>query len=222
MDVLRWTWRYRWCVCFIELCLFYINIETIVQIQFRKADKNGKLLVHLNYPMPVSSPDEGVPFIHKFIIQLIKNMRSSILKCSQVWRFYRYIFPLYPRPYATNILKYVGKFRASHRCTYDAKLSKPNEPYYHHSHRTPLKPSEPVDLAIPIWPIGMIFAPSESLVVRVAGHYLILPEVAGNRMPKADNDNVGIHKIWTGGKWDSHVLLPVIKGWITKDSFCEL
>ena len=58
----------------------------------------------------------------------------------------------------------------------------------------------------------MVFGPGESLVLRVAGRYLTLPEILRDIMPAADNHNKGKHFIHTGGKYDSHILLPVIKG----------
>ena len=105
-----------------------------------------------------------------------------------------------------------GKLRASHKVSYDPKLSKPNEPYYAHDRQEKIPPGTVIDLEIPVWPTGMVFGTGESLIVRVAGRYLTLPEVLRPDMPLPDNHNRGKHFIYSSREYDSHILLPIIKG----------
>jgi hypothetical protein len=81
---------------------------------------------------------------------------------------------------AVNIFKFLGStgmLRASHACTYNKKLSTVNEPRYDHDRSEPIPPGTIVPLTIGIWPTGMVFDEGETLVLRIAGHSLVLPEV---------------------------------------------
>ena len=42
----------------------------------------------------------------------------------------------------------------------------------------PVTPGDIVPLTIGIWPTGMVLDAGESIVLRVAGHSLVLPEVS--------------------------------------------
>lgn len=109
-----------------------------------------------------------------------------------------------------NVAKYLGpqgKLRASHLCT---KQIVDGRPFYAHDKREPVPAGTVVPLEIPIWPIGMVFAQGEGLLVRVAGHDLGLPEVEMLRLKEPIDENVGRHVVHTGGKYDSFVELPVI------------
>ncbi|KAK8230330.1 Alpha/Beta hydrolase protein [Phyllosticta capitalensis] len=109
-----------------------------------------------------------------------------------------------------NVAKYLGpqgKLRASHSCT---KQIVDGRPFYAHDKREPVPAGTVVPLEIPIWPIGMVFAQGEGLLVRVAGHDLGLPEVEMLRLKEPIDENVGRHVVHTGGKYDSFVELPVI------------
>ncbi|KAK7607503.1 Alpha/Beta hydrolase protein [Phyllosticta paracitricarpa] len=109
-----------------------------------------------------------------------------------------------------NVAKHLGpqgKLRASHSCT---KSYVDGRPYYAHNKREPIAPGTIVPLEIAVWPIGMVFAEGEGLMVRVAGHDLGLPEVEMLRLKEPDDENVGKHVVHTGGKYDSYVELPLI------------
>lgn len=96
--------------------------------------------------------------------------------------------------------------------TYDESLSTENEPYYRHDRREPVRKGDIVRMRVPIWPIGMVFAAGEGVVVRVAGHDLMCPEVEMIRPTEPIDANVGRHVLHTGGKYASKVILPVIEG----------
>ena len=73
-----------------------------------------------------------------------------------------------------------------------------------------LKPASPVPVEIEIWPSGTRFAEGEKLRVVVQGSdiykYARWIVLAGH--PKTIN--AGMHVIHTGGKYDSHLLIPVV------------
>lgn len=58
--------------------------------------------------------------------------------------------------------------------------------------------------------MGMVFAPGEGLILRVAWHDMGYPETDQIKAALTNNENVGIHEIHTGGKYDSYVVLPFI------------
>ena len=112
----------------------------------------------------------------------------------------------------SNVAKTLGPqgfLRASHAISLVPGKSK-NELYYTHDRRERIKPGTVVCLEITLWPIGMVFAEGEGIMFRVAGHDMCYPEVEMIRPTKPIDENVGTHVIYTGGKYDSHLILPVI------------
>ena len=102
----------------------------------------------------------------------------------------------------------VGRLRVSHRAL-DAARSTPSEPYLTHRAEELLSPGQIVPVEIGIWPVGMRWHAGEQLRLIVAGYNLTplaFPEV---KPPVLRNK--GEHVIHMGGKFDSHLLVPVIR-----------
>lgn len=127
----------------------------------------------------------------------------------------------YPCPVPTeqvpnvNVAKTLGPqgfLRASHRISRDDSRSRGDgqELFYTHDRREPIKPGTIVELQITLWPIGMVFAPGEGIVLSVSGHDMIYPEVDFLRLQEPDDENVGTHNIHTGGQYESRLILPII------------
>jgi predicted acyl esterase len=70
-----------------------------------------------------------------------------------------------------------------------------------------LSPGEIVPVEIALRPLGMRWRAGEQLRVVVAGHNLSPAPLPGIAPPKLVNR--GKHLIYTGGRYDSHLLLPV-------------
>ena len=106
-----------------------------------------------------------------------------------------------------------GWLRVSRRALDEAK-SKPYQPVHLHLHDEPLKPGEIVPVEIEIWPSSTLFRAGEQLRVVVMGSDPFPPSdapgIAITRHP--ETRNAGRHVIHTGGRFDSHVLLPVVPG----------
>lgn len=101
-----------------------------------------------------------------------------------------------------------GLLRVSHR-ERDEKESTPHQPV--HTHRRPqlLEPKQIVPVDIEIYPSSKIFHAGERIRVVVSGHYL--RDGWGWFEPfKWDLRNKGDHLIYTGGEYDSHLLVPVV------------
>ncbi|MDP6642663.1 MAG: CocE/NonD family hydrolase [Rhodospirillales bacterium] len=103
----------------------------------------------------------------------------------------------------------LGWLRASHR-ELDQKRSTPEQPWLKHKRRLKLKPGLPVAVEIEIWPSGTRFAAGEKLRIVVQGSdiYKYAKWIVRAGHPQTINN--GSHIIHTGGKCDSHLLIPVI------------
>src|SRR5579859_525797 len=75
-----------------------------------------------------------------------------------------------------NIAKTLGPqgfLRASHSVSLDREHAASDvDLFYTHREREAIPPWKKVRLEIPLWPIRMVFAPGEGIMLRVAGHDL--------------------------------------------------
>src|SRR5215472_8567412 len=98
-----------------------------------------------------------------------------------------------------------GGLRVSHR-EFDPERSTPAEPYLTHRREQLLQPKQIVPVEIGLWPMGMLWHSGQQLQVVVAGHSLLPPW----EPRRYELRNRGHHIIHTGGKYDSHLLVPRI------------
>jgi uncharacterized protein len=104
----------------------------------------------------------------------------------------------------------LGWLRASHRAL-DVSRSTAWQPVHPHDHEEPLPQGEAVALEIEIWPSGTLFRAGESLRLIVQGADILtdaLPNLPFARHQRTRN--AGSHVLRTGGKYDAHLLVPVI------------
>lgn len=102
----------------------------------------------------------------------------------------------------------LGWLRVSHR-ELDEKKSTPYQPVHKHEREIKLEPREIVPVEIEIWPSSTLFAQGEKLRVIVQGSD-IYSYSDGTLTNLHATINRGEHVIYTGGKYDSHLLVPVI------------
>ena len=105
-----------------------------------------------------------------------------------------------------------GILRVSHR-ELDEARSTPTEPYYPHRREQLLKPKEIVPVEIGLWPTGVVWHAGQQLRVFVKGYgsSWMMDELAhGAKVIHHEVRNRGDHIIHTGGKYDSHLLVPMI------------
>ncbi|KAI8724266.1 CocE/NonD family Hydrolase [Fusarium sp. LHS14.1] len=102
-----------------------------------------------------------------------------------------------------------GFLRVSRR-ELDEKSSTPYQPVHTHQRDLPLAPGEIVPVDIEIMPTSCHLRPGERLQVVVSSHdYGTYPtNIPVSRHPNTVNK--GTHVIHFGGKYDSHLVLPVI------------
>jgi putative CocE/NonD family hydrolase len=98
-----------------------------------------------------------------------------------------------------------GWLRVSQRKT-DSKLSKPWLPYLAHDEVLPVVPGEKYPVDIEILPSSTLFETGSTLELVIQGRDLTNSHNGQHKVLK----NQGRHTVWTGGAFDSHLLLPVI------------
>ena len=103
----------------------------------------------------------------------------------------------------------LGWLRVSHR-ELDDKKSKPYQPVHKHRREIKLKAGEIVPVEIEIWPSSTIFEQGEKLRLVVQGSDIYWHPEGGHTNGHTATVNKGNHIIYTGGRYDSHLLVPVI------------
>ncbi len=104
----------------------------------------------------------------------------------------------------------LGWLRASHRAL-DAARSTAWQPVHPHDREEFLTPGQTVPLEIEIWPSATLFRAGETLRVIVQGADIYTDALPN--LPFAHHRNTrnsGQHVLRTGGKFDSHLLVPVV------------
>ncbi|KAI4723380.1 alpha/beta-hydrolase [Aureobasidium sp. EXF-10727] len=103
-----------------------------------------------------------------------------------------------------------GFLRASHAITLDPIRSRGNDIFYKHDRRQAITPGQIVRLEIPLWPIGMVFAKGEGIMLRVSGHDMSLPETSLCVLTEPEDENMGKHVIHTGGAYSCVLSVPTV------------
>ena len=105
----------------------------------------------------------------------------------------------------------LGWMRVSHR-EIDQEKSTSYQPYYKHKKELKLKEAEIVPVEIEIWPSSTLFERGEKLRIVVQGSDIYTYPDEMNSIGHMSTVNQGEHVIYTGGEYDSHLLVPVIPG----------
>jgi predicted acyl esterase len=105
----------------------------------------------------------------------------------------------------------LGWLRASHR-ELDAARSTPQQPWHTHERELPLPKGEAVPVDIELWPSSTLFEPGETLKLIIKGRdvYRERPSPVLPWLLHEDGRNAGAHVLRTGGRFDAHLLVPVI------------
>lgn len=107
----------------------------------------------------------------------------------------------------------LGWLRASHR-ELDPARSTAQQPWHLHTREQPLEPDKPVPVEIEIWPSSTAFHSGEHLRLVIKGRD-IYTEGAKLKLPFAlheDTRSRGVYSLHAGGDYDSHLLVPVVRG----------
>jgi predicted acyl esterase len=97
-----------------------------------------------------------------------------------------------------------GWLRASHR-ELDPSRSTPLRPWHKHARLQKLRPEDIVPVEIEIWPSATLFEARSSLQLTIQGHDAARYPAFGHRAVI----NRGLHRIFTGGTYDSYLTVPM-------------
>jgi uncharacterized protein len=97
-----------------------------------------------------------------------------------------------------------GWLRASQR-ELDQSRSTPLRPYLSHTRIQKLRPGEIIPLEIEIWPSSTLFEAGSTLQIAIQGHDAAKYPTFRHRKLV----NRGLHTIFTGGRYLSHLVIPV-------------
>jgi predicted acyl esterase len=103
----------------------------------------------------------------------------------------------------------LGWLRVSHR-ELDEEKSTPYQPVHKHQGELKLKEGEVVAAEIELWPSSTLFEPGERLRIVVRGSDIYNFPFERHSNAHTATVNKGRHVIYTGGKYDSHLLAPII------------
>ena len=103
----------------------------------------------------------------------------------------------------------LGWLRVSHR-ELDQEKSTPYQPVHKHQREIKLKRNEILPVEIEIWPSCTLFEKGERLRIVVQGSDIYWYPNERHTNGHTATVNKGEHVIYTGGKYDSHLLVPVI------------
>ena len=104
----------------------------------------------------------------------------------------------------------LGWLRASHRAL-DPEKSTAWQPVHPHLAEEPLLPGEIVPLEIELWSSSTRFGPDQTLRIVIQGRDIYTDAAPGLPFARHENlRNSGRHRLHTGGRYDAHLLVPVI------------
>jgi predicted acyl esterase len=103
----------------------------------------------------------------------------------------------------------LGWLRVSQR-ELDPVLSRPERPVLTHARHQWLTSDEPVPVDIEIWPTNVVFQTGETLRLIVKGTQITNHPGSGFEIQYGPLNNAGAHVLYTGGQYNSHLLIPVI------------
>jgi len=83
-----------------------------------------------------------------------------------------------------------GWLRASHR-KLDKTLCTPYRPYHTHDEQQPLKPGQPVELDVEIWPTSIVVPAGYRIGLSVRGRDYVYPGGSGGRLSNMKNEFTG-------------------------------
>ena len=102
----------------------------------------------------------------------------------------------------------LGWLRVSHRET-DPQRSAPWRPWHKHERRLLLEPGQVVAVDIEVWPSSTKFEGGEQLKLIIQGNDIFRYELPQAQLHE-DSVNAGAHVIHMGGRYDSHLLVPIV------------
>lgn len=155
--------------------------DFVVFVLLRKKDKDGKDMMHLNFPFSASPINS--------IAEIDTKSQHSVNT---------HIGPM-------------GILRASRRAIDPQRSIHPNFPFHPHDKEEKVAPGTVVKLEIGIWAIGTDFDTGESISLRISGQNPTAAEFNAWSKPRPEHEkNHGKCKVHFGGEYPSKIIIPHI------------
>lgn len=186
-------------------------VQVEEQVRYDSADKTRS--VHFDHLFPEDTEITGHMKLKLWVAAASHNDADLFVAIQKIDRNNELVGFHYYASYDTGPVA-LGWLRVSHRAL-DPKLSSPEQPIQHHRKEELLTPGEAVPVEIEIWPSSTLFRQGERLRVLVKGSDIYPYPDRAPGLPLAlheETRNKGEHIIRTGGRFDSHLLVPVIAG----------
>ena len=103
----------------------------------------------------------------------------------------------------------LGWLRVSHR-ELVTQLTTAEQPWHPHTREDLLKPGQVVPVDIEIWPSGTRFSAGEQVRLIIQGSDIYAYPAGVVAMGHSKTRNQGVHIVHCGGRYDSHLLVPVV------------
>lgn len=210
----RWTVRYEneWPIARTQYKKLYLNAESGI-LNFEKAAKESKITYDADLPASKATFDfkfeedtelTGCMKLKLWVspedtddMDIFVTVRKLADNGDEVY-FESFNFPPLTYPVAFGLL------RLSYR-ELDKKRSTPWRPFPTYKNVQKVSPGEIVPVEIEILASSTYFHQGESLRLDVSGKFQAESDMLG-----FDDLSTGNHSIYTGGKYDSYLLVPVI------------
>ncbi|KAL1853942.1 hypothetical protein VTK73DRAFT_8866 [Phialemonium thermophilum] len=155
--------------------------DFVVFVILRKKDRNGKDMLHLNFPF------EATPI--RSLSELDEKDQHSV----------------------NTFAGPMGILRASHRAVDASKSIHPNFPFHPHEKEEKIAPGTVVKLEIGIWALGVDYEAGESISLRIGGQNHSAAEFTAWSVPRPEHElNRGKHTVYFGGEYPSSLVLPYV------------
>ncbi|CAK7219739.1 hypothetical protein SBRCBS47491_003952 [Sporothrix bragantina] len=155
--------------------------DFVVFVILRKKDKDGKDMVHLNFPL------------HATPLKSIKDLDGP--QTQSINTHYGQM----------------GILRASHRAVDESRNTHRNFPFHPHDREDKVAPGTVVKLEIGIFSMGVDYEAGESISVRISGQNPTAAEFSRWSAPRPDHElNKGEHTIYFGGEYPTSISLPYV------------
>lgn len=180
------------------------------------AGEDVEITGHLNLHLWVEAPDARDMDLFAALYKESadgKRLHHITLRAPQARAFVQSLEHNGQLPATLSYTGPVGRLRVSHR-RLDPERSTAAEPFLAHESEELLTPEERVQVQLSLWPTAMVVHAGERLVVEIAGHPVGPLANEAHTLPGGDlhiaTRNHGRHRIHTGGKYGSHLILPVV------------
>jgi uncharacterized protein len=180
--------------------------ESDARVGYNSVDRNG----HATFDFKMTQQTEitGYTKLRLWVAATGTNDADLFVALSKLDRDGRFVNFTFSQMFDDGPIV-LGWLRVSQR-ELDPTRSRPERPVLTHARHQWLTSDDPVPVDIEIWPTNVVFEAGETLRVVVKGTQITNHPSSGFEIQYGPLNNAGDHVIYTGGQYDSHLLIPII------------